>query len=222
MPTHPALQVDKLHVTLSSQTLLQDVSFTVQPGTLLWLTGANGAGKSTLLRALVGLLPHKGNVLVSGVSPTTLTGRKCCVFVPDEPALYDDLTLREHAQFTARAYQDEQAESRTIDFLQRFRLTHHLDEFPTLHSKGMRQKLSLSLALGLSAPLLLLDEPFNGLDAEAQQVLRLALINRAEHGGAVVLSAHQAEIGEALTQHASRARVAVLREGTFVERGLPL
>lgn len=207
------LRVEQLSVTLSGSLVLRDVNLTVDSGELLWLTGHNGAGKSTLLRAICGLLPSTGDVWVSGASSRSLKARASFTYVPDEPALYEDLTLREHATFTALAYGDQVIETRVLAWVDRFHLTPFVDEFPGTHSRGMRQKLGLSLALGLQRPLILLDEPFNGLDAASQVTLVEGLRQALHQGSAIVLSAHQSDLGQALLGQVPRARVLTVADG---------
>lgn len=206
--TTAILNVTDLNVRLGGVTIVEEVTFSLGSGDLALLIGPNGAGKSTLLRSLVGLLPAGGDVEIAGRFPASLEARNAFVFVPDEPALYEDLTLSEHARFTALIYQRPESEERAIGWLRTFGLEERLDEFPGTHSRGMRQKLSLALALGLEMQLTLLDEPFNGLDVEAQELLAGALMQRAKAGGAVLLTGHQREL-EALLD----ARVMELREG---------
>lgn len=197
--TAPPIAAEDLRVSLGGVPIVEEVTFTLQRGELALLTGPNGAGKSTLLRALVGLLPSRGDIALFGRPNGGLSAREQFVFVPDEPALYEDLTLREHARFNALVYRVPEANERAIDWLERFGLAAKLDEFPGTHSRGMRQKLSLALALGLERPLTLLDEPFNGLDIQSQQLLADALQARAAAGGAVLLTGHQQELSERLT-----------------------
>lgn len=188
------LEVSELNVRLAGVNVLEDVSFTLRQGDLKLLVGPNGAGKSTLLRALVGLLPYRGDVAIFGRPNRSATARSSFVFSPDDPALYEDLTLREHVRFTAILYGRPEADERALEWLERFGLTAKLDEFPGTHSRGMRQKLALALALGLEQPLTILDEPFNGLDAGSQERLAAGLQERAREGGAVLLTGHQREL----------------------------
>jgi ABC-2 type transport system ATP-binding protein len=188
------LQIENLNVRLSGTTILEDIGFNVEAGALLRFTGRNGAGKSTLLRAIAGLIPFTGEVLVGGAKPGTLAAKRQTLFVPDEAALYEDLTVLEHAQFVARLYEQPNAEAQIQVWLEKFFLTNRLKDVPSEFSRGMRQKLSISLALGLEAPLLMLDEPFNALDQEAQITLGAALEARAEAGGCVLFSAHQLDL----------------------------
>lgn len=197
--TAPPIATEELRVSLGGVPIVEEVTFTLERGELALLTGPNGAGKSTLLRALVGLLPSRGDIALFGRPNGGLSAREQFVFVPDEPALYEDLTLREHARFNALVYRVPEADERAVDWLERFGLGAKLDEFPGTHSRGMRQKLSLALALGLERPLTLLDEPFNGLDIQSQELLADALQGRAAAGGAVLLTGHQQELSERLT-----------------------
>ncbi len=200
-PTEKAplpLSVNDLTVRLAGTTIVEEATFRLKAGELALLIGPNGAGKSTLLRALVGLLPSSGDIELMGRPNRSMSARANFVFSPDDPALYEDLTLREHARFTALVYQRPEADERAILLLERFGLAQRLDEFPGTHSRGMRQKLALSLALSLELPLTMLDEPFNGLDIEAQELLAKALRQRAKDGGAVLLTGHQQELGALL------------------------
>ncbi len=181
-------------VRLGGVAIVEEFDLRLAPGDLVLLTGPNGAGKSTLLRAIAGLLPYSGDIEVGGRYPNSPAARELAVFVPDEPALYEDLTLAEHARFTAILYADPDSDTRCRHWLERFGLGGKLDEFPGTHSRGMRQKLSLSLALGLRPPLLMLDEPFNGLDRDAQENLAAGLFELCAAGGAVLLTGHQLEL----------------------------
>lgn len=211
--TPPATPLDASAVTvrLGGVSIVDDVTFQVAPGDLVLLTGANGAGKSTLLRALVGLLPASGDIAIAGRRPASLDARRTFVYAPDEPALYEDLTLAEHAHFTALVYARPEAEQRSLAWLERFDLGERTGEFPGMHSRGMRQKLALALVLGLEMPLVVLDEPFNGLDLDAQKLLAEGLAARARDGGAVLLTGHQPELAGALD-----ARVLALHGGKLV------
>lgn len=206
--TSAILTASDVSVRLGGVVIVEEVELTLRPGDLVLLTGPNGAGKSTLLRALVGLLPSRGDIEIAGAYPNSLAARGSFVFTPDEPALYEDLTLAEHARFNALVYQRPEAEERTIEWLTSFGLADKLEEFPGTHSRGMRQKLALSLALGLEQPLTFLDEPFNGLDIDSQELLAAGLNRRAADGGAVFLTGHQRELGELL-----KARILELRDG---------
>jgi ABC-type multidrug transport system ATPase subunit len=207
----PVLVAEGVGVRLGGVVILEGIDLELAPGDLTLLVGPNGAGKSTLLRALAGLLPASGDVRVAGRLPGSAAARATFAFAPDEPALYEDLTLAEHARFTAALYRRPEAEDRARALLDAFDLGAKLEEVPGSHSRGMRQKLGLALALGLAMPLTLLDEPFNGLDADAQATLAQALVARATEGGALLLTGHQQELPATLG-----ARVLALRDGHLV------
>lgn len=181
-------------VTFGGEAVLAGVDLTLPAGRTVLLRGPNGAGKSTLLRAIAGLLPFRGEILLFGARPRTLPGRAAFAFVADVPTLFEDLTVREHAAFLSRAYQRPEAEARILGWLEAFELDDRLDEFPGTHSRGMRHKAALALALGLEPGLLLLDEPFNTLDSDARVTLGQALRERAEAGRINLLSAHDASL----------------------------
>lgn len=193
------LELQNVTIRLAGVPIVEEASATLLAGDLVLLVGPNGAGKSTLLRAIVNLLPARGDILISGFYPASMQARSRFVFVPDEAALYEDLTLREHLRFISMIYQQPEAEERMLTYLEAFGLHKRLDDFPSTHSRGMRQKLALVLALGIDTPLLLLDEPYNGLDADAQARLAQALQERSSSGGAVLLTGHQAELKRVLT-----------------------
>jgi ABC-2 type transport system ATP-binding protein len=202
------LEAENVTVRLGGTAIVEDASLRLAPGDVVLLTGPNGAGKSTLLRALAGLLPSSGDVRIAGRLPHSQAARGSFVFAPDEPALYEDLTLAEHARFVALVYGRPEADDGALATLDAFGLSTKLGEFPGTHSRGMRQKLALALTLGLALPLTLLDEPFNGLDVEAQGTLAEALQRRAREGGAVLLTGHQQELAGLLY-----ARVLALQAG---------
>ncbi len=211
MSADPApLNVVDLRVRLAGVSVLDEVTFRLAAGEVALLVGPNGAGKSTLLRAVIGLLPSNGEVEIFGRPNRSMSARSKFVFSPDDPALYEDLTLREHARLNAILYDRPDADARALEWLGAFGLEARLDEYPGTHSRGMRQKLALSLALGLELPLTILDEPFNGLDIASQELLAAGLQARGAAGGAVLLTGHQRDLESVL-----EARRLELVDGTL-------
>lgn len=152
--------------------VLKDVSFTVEDGQLVGLIGLNGAGKSTTIKEIIGLLtPYQGQIAIDGL--TLLQGaenyRKKIGFIPETPSLYEELTLKEHLEVVAMAYDLswEQAWGRVEHLLKLFRLDEKLDWFPVNFSKGMKQKVMIICAFMVEPSLLIVDEPFLGLDPVA-------------------------------------------------------
>lgn len=188
---NPILDLDSICVTLGGIPILRNITCTLRAGDVTWLVGPNGAGKSTLLRAIASLLPFDGDITICGHDSFRRESRTCFAYAPDAPVLYEDLTLAEHAVFVSRAWGRPEAEERILRILEEFNLSDHLDEFPVTHSRGMQQKLSLALAIGLQTPLLMLDEPYDGLDREAQPILTELLHSHAGNNRAVLITTHQ-------------------------------
>jgi ABC-2 type transport system ATP-binding protein len=191
---HPLLAATHLRVALTGAVVLDGIDLTLQQGELAWLEGPNGAGKTTLLRALAGLVASDGDVRVFGAPAGSAAARARVRFVPDIAPLYEDLTVREHADFLGRVSGRPEADRLALEWCGRFGLRDQLDQYPGTLSRGMRQKLALAVALGGAPPLLLLDEPFNALDADAQERLLEGLVDHATAGGAALLSGHQLEL----------------------------
>ena len=152
--------------------VLKDVSFEVGNGQLVGLIGLNGAGKSTTISEIIGLLtPYKGQIQIDGLELRTNPSdyRKKIGFIPETPSLYEELTLREHIETVAMAYDIEQetAFERVDKLLEMFRLKEKLDWFPVHFSKGMKQKVMIICAFVVDPSLFIVDEPFLGLDPVA-------------------------------------------------------
>ncbi|WP_283584124.1 ABC transporter ATP-binding protein [Limosilactobacillus difficilis] len=181
--------------------VLKDVSFNVEPGELVGLIGLNGAGKSTTINHVIGLLrPYSGTISLDGltVKANEAEYKHSIAYVPETPILYDELTLREHLELTMMAYSldPEKTWPRAKDLLQTFRLDNKLDWFPAKFSKGMKQKVMICCAFLHDPKLLIVDEPFYGLDPLAVHEL-LRLINRAKcHHTAVLMSTHVLDTAE--------------------------
>jgi ABC-2 type transport system ATP-binding protein len=190
----PLLAVQALRVTIAGTPVLDGIDLELTPGDLVWLEGPNGAGKTTLLRALAGLVAAEGEVRVLGAYAGATAARARTRLVPDTAPLYEDLTVAEHARLLGRVGGVAGADERSLALCERFGLAERLDHYPGALSRGMRQKLALALAFGGAPPLLLLDEPFNALDEEAQTTLVDALSEHAAAGGAALLSGHQLDV----------------------------
>lgn len=193
---------------------LQPVDLTVEPGELVMLVGANGAGKSTLLGLCAGLLePTGGEVAVCGHPAGSLEARRATSLLPDNPVLYDDLSVREHGEYVARLHGVDDWETPTEELLALLDLADRADDLPSRFSRGMRQKTSLLLALVRPFELLLIDEPFVGLDAPAQSTLVELLLGAVRGGAAALVSTHQLDLAD------RASRCAGLRDGALVYDG---
>ncbi len=171
---------------------LHDFSFKGQAGDLVALVGHNGSGKSTFLRLAAGLLEPSGGTVTIGDAPAgSLDARAELSFVPDEPVLYDDLSVNEHIEYLGRLHGCGDWPERADGLLDALRLTDRADDLPARFSRGLRQKTSLVLGLLRPFAVLLIDEPFVGLDPSGQRALTELLVGAAGEGACVVVATHQ-------------------------------
>lgn len=199
--------------------VLHDLSFEVAKGELVGLIGLNGAGKSTTIKEILGLLPlYQGEILLDGES---LQGnpeayRKKIGFIPETPSLYEELTLKEHLELVALAYDLnwEEAWGRVQGLLSLFRLEDRLDWFPVQFSKGMKQKVMIICAFMIEPSLLILDEPFLGLDPVAIADLVALLEKEKDKGTAILMSTHVLDSAERLCD-----RFVILHQGRVRAQG---
>lgn len=190
-----ALEIKNLIGGYSRIPVLKGISFQVKPGELVGLIGLNGAGKSTTSNHVIGLLrPFSGEITLNGINiqQDPVDYKKQIAYVPETPILYDELTLREHIELTIKAYSlnTEEAWIRARKLLKTFRLDNKLDWFPANFSKGMKQKVMICCALMTNAKLLIVDEPFYGLDPLAVHDLLELIEERKKAGTAVLMSTH--------------------------------
>jgi ABC-2 type transport system ATP-binding protein len=193
------------------------LSFTVSPGEVLGLVGPNGAGKTTTLRALAGILqPTSGSIRIAGIDLKTspIEAKARLAFIPDEPALFDYLTVTEHLQFIARLYGVADAAPRIPVLLEELELTPKKDALPPELSRGMKQKLAIACGLLHRPSVVLLDEPLTGLDPVGIRRMKETISARAREGAAVVLSSHLLHLVEELC-----TRILVIRRGQAVAIG---
>lgn len=193
---------------------LASLTLEVGPGELIMLVGPNGAGKSTFLGCASGMLePTGGTITVTGQKPGSIEARAATSFLPDNPVLYDDLSVWEHLEYIARLNNTVDWESYAEELLDMFGLIDRADDLPTTFSRGLRQKTGLILGLIRPFALLLIDEPYVGLDAPGQETLTEVLADLAEQGASIICSTHQLD----LVPHATRC--VGLRDGTKVHDG---
>ncbi|MBM6774204.1 ABC transporter ATP-binding protein [Olsenella profusa] len=198
---------------------VRDLSLTVEAGDIYGFIGRNGAGKTTLIRSIVGAQPpSSGEVRVCGVDVwrDPVAAKRLMAYVPDNPDVYDFLTGQQYLDLIADVFEvgvDVRRE-RVSMLAERLELTGALGDLVSGYSHGMRQKLVLVGALLHDPALLVLDEPFVGLDPAASHELKELLHERAAAGGAVFFSSHVLEVVERLCN-----KVAVIRDGQIVVAG---
>ena len=191
------LEASDLAAAYADYTALEGVTCSVEAGRTVALVGPNGAGKSTLLRLAAGLVePSGGRVTVGGHPAGSLGARAVMSYLPDSPALYDDLSLDEHLEYVARLHGVTDWHPRAAELLDRLGLTERADDPPGGFSRGMRQKSSIALAFVRPFGVLLADEPFDGLDPPSREALDGLVAEAAAGGAAVVLATHRLEVVE--------------------------
>jgi ABC-type multidrug transport system ATPase subunit len=210
------LVVQDLRKSFGATPALRGVTFRGHAGQVLALLGPNGAGKTTTLRCIAGLLvPDAGEILlVDDGDPGGRPARGAVAFLPEEPDLYAGLTVAEHIRFIALAYRLRDWEPRAASLLERFRLDDVTDTLPGELSQGQRRKVAITMALLHGAAVVILDEPFNGLDPRAVGELRALIRGLATSGVIVVLSTHRLQETEVLAD-----RIAVTYQGRVVAEG---
>ncbi len=210
------LQVTNLTKRYRGLTALDNVSFHIQPGEILGYLGPNGSGKSTTVKIITGLLdPSDGEVRLHGrtLLDNPIAYKSSLGYVPEEPQLYTHLTGAEYLVFIARLRQIpfNSAVRRAADLLQLFQLHEARHSPMSTYSKGMRQRVLLASALLHDPQLLILDEPFSGLDVNAALLLRTLLEALAAEGKMILFSSHVLEVVEKVC-----SRVVILYKGKVV------
>lgn len=196
MNTAPVLQITGLSGGYSlNKPVLHDIGLQVQPGEMVGLIGLNGAGKSTTMKHILGLMsPHKGEITVQGKtrSEDPEGYHSALTFVPESPLLYEEMTVREHVEFTARAYGVDRSdyESRTGQLAALFNMEDKMDTLSSHLSKGMKQKVMIMCAFVARPALYVIDEPFLGLDPLGIRSLLDFMLDLKKSGASILLSSH--------------------------------
>lgn len=199
--------------------VLKEISFEVRDHELVGLIGLNGAGKSTTIKEIMGLLePQAGMITLDGLTlkKEAEAYRKKIGYIPETPVLYEELTLKEHIEVTAMAYDipQELAQARAKKLLKTFRLENRMDWFPANFSKGMKQKVMILCALLIEPSLLIVDEPFLGLDPLAIHALLTLFDEMKQTGVSILMSTHVLATAE---KHCDR--FVILHEGKIRAQG---
>ncbi len=212
-----SIVVEEFHKTYSETVAVAGISFAVGPGEILGLLGPNGAGKTTTLRALAGILaPTRGRLLIGGHDVVTdpIAAKAALAYVPDDPQLFDRLTVWEHFRFIASAYRLRDWHERGEALLARLELVEKRGALAAELSRGMRQKLAVGCGYLHEPRALLLDEPFTGPDPRGIRTMKDLIREAAADGAAVIVSSHLLSLFEDLC-----TTVLILHRGRVLRLG---
>ena len=213
------LQIQHLTKRFGDKVAVDDLSLHIAPGEIYGFIGHNGAGKTTTLRSVAGIQQFdEGEILIGGVSIQTdpLACKRTMAYIPDNPDLYDYMTGIQFLNFIGDVFAvpADARQSRIRDYAGRFELTDDLAQPISAYSHGMKQKLAIISAWLHQPRLILMDEPFVGLDPKASHLLKEMMHEVCSDGGAIFFSTHVLEVAEKLCD-----KVAIIRRGALVRSG---
>jgi ABC-2 type transport system ATP-binding protein len=213
----PVIEVEGLEKLYGDLAAVRGLSFQVRPGEVLGLVGPNGAGKTTTIRSIAGIIiPSRGRISIGGhdLAKDAVAAKSLLAFIPDEPHLFDYLTVEEHLRFVGRLYQVADVEQRIPGLLEELDLSTKRSALPGELSRGMKQKLAIACGLLHRPSALLLDEPLTGLDPVGIRRMKSTIVRRAQAGAAVILSSHLLHLVEEIC-----TQVLVMNAGQAVAFG---
>lgn len=188
------LEIQELSKSYGKTLAVDKVSFLVPDGQVGILLGPNGAGKSTIIKSIAGLLRYKGRIGIQGISSKELAAKRIFAYVPEIPAMFDALTVREHIEYVRKAYGSSITEDEVEVLLKRFELDDKQEKMGNELSKGMMQKVSICCAMAIKPKVMLLDEPMVGLDPRAIKELKEVVLELRNSGVTVLISTHMLEM----------------------------
>lgn len=211
-----ALETVGLTKTYGDAPALEPIDVQIAQGERVVLLGHNGSGKTTFLRLVAGLLePSAGTATILGSPVGTLDARAATSYLGDQPVFYDDLSVWEHLEYIAKLHGYDDWEPHAADLLSTVGLLERRDDLPMTFSRGLRQKAAIALAFIRPFEIMLVDEPFVGLDRSGRDAL-LDLFTRVhDDGAAVVVATHE------LSTLGAAQRLVALRDGALVYDGVP-
>ena len=213
------LKIEHLTKKYDQYKAVDDLSLEIENGHIYGFIGHNGAGKTTTLKAVAGIMPFdEGEIIIDGKSMKThaLECKKIMAYIPDNPDLYEYLTGIQYLNFIADVYQvsKEEREKRISQYGDMFDLTSDLAQPISAYSHGMKQKLAIISAFIHQPQLILMDEPFVGLDPKASHLLKQIMRDHCDRGGAIFFSTHVLEVAEKLCD-----RIAIIKQGKLIVSG---
>ena len=211
-----AIEATGLAKSYGDAVALAPLDLVVPAGQRVSLIGHNGSGKTTLIRMLAGMLePSDGNAFVAGSAAGTGDARAAMSYLADQPVFYDDLSVWQHLEYVARLHHTDDWEDHARTLLEMVGLMHRADDLPVTFSRGLKQKASIAIAFVRPFELMLIDEPFVGLDRAGREAL-LELIAWAHHdGAAMIVATHE------LSSVTASERLIALCDGRVIFDGDP-
>ena len=213
------LKIEHLTKSYGEKKAVDDLSLHIEKGRIYGFIGHNGAGKTTTLKSIVGILKlEEGEIYVDGksIKQEPMACKSMIAYIPDNPDLYEYLTGIKYLNFIADVYQVSQAErkERIKKYGDLFELTESLGQPISSYSHGMKQKLAIIAAFIHKPKLMIMDEPFVGLDPKATHLLKGLMRELCDEGGAIFFSTHVLEVAEKLCDD-----VAIIKSGKLVTAG---
>ncbi|MDO4155025.1 MAG: ABC transporter ATP-binding protein [Clostridia bacterium] len=213
------LNIEHLTKTYGEKKAVDDLSLHIAPGEIYGFIGHNGAGKTTTIKACCGILqPDSGEVYIDGVSvkENPLAAKAKLAYIPDNPDLYEFMTGIQFLNFIGDVFgvSPEDRQARIRKYADLFELTNDLAQPISAYSHGMKQKLAVVSALLHEPKLLIMDEPFVGLDPKASHILKELMRELCQNGGAIFFSTHVLEVAEKLCD-----KVAIIKGGKLIKSG---
>lgn len=212
------LKIEHLTKKYGEKAAVNDLSLEIANGEIYGFIGHNGAGKTTTIKACCGIIDFDGEITVNGVSvkKSPLECKKMIAYIPDNPDIYEFMTGIKYLNFVADIYGvgKEERESAIHKYSDLFELTGDLAQPISAYSHGMKQKLAIIAALIHSPKLMLLDEPFVGLDPKATHILKGLMRELCDNSGAIFFSTHVLEVAEKLCD-----KIAIIKNGKLIVSG---
>ena len=213
------LRIEHLTKAYGDKKAVDDLSLHIRPGEIYGFIGHNGAGKTTTLKSAVGILRFdSGEIRINGrsIKDEPVACKRVLAYIPDNPDLYDFMTGIKYLNFVADIFgvPSEERRAKIDDYAARFELTDDLAQPIAAYSHGMKQKLAVIAAWLHSPKLIIMDEPFVGLDPKAAHLLKIMMREVCDEGGAIFFSTHVLEVAEKLCD-----KVAIIKGGRLIRSG---